>query len=319
MYGAESDNGNWDHMLDGTIESLFNNANAEEPGELGKLDNQHQLRTSSSMLAGAEWLEADGIQQMNQRVTSMSAALDEMEWDRRKCKSSLGDCIHQFERLKAGTSLWMCRLDLLQQAISYDPDMVKMGRSNDEGDLHVMMNQSQQMIRPEKRGDVDREEEEEKADGRNSSSLHLASFQGPDNGEILSRIDLLKKNAVSVSSGNQPQRDEAQQQQQPSHVVPPPPCSLYNFSSSRMVTMSPPATTATKAPGMSSSSSGQQRQRAVTSTASSSLARGGGGGEREADENRAKLPLPKLLLPSSRQVKLPETLEATSLLETETG
>ncbi len=167
--------------------------------------------------------------------------------------------------------------------------------------------------------DVNREEEEEKADGRNSSSLHLASFQGPDNGEILSRIDLLKKNAVSVSSGNQPQRDEAQQQQQPSHVVPPPPCSLYNFSSSRMVTMSPPATTATKAPGMSSSSSGQQRQRAVTSTASSSLARGGGGGEREADENRAKLPLPKLLLPSSRQVKLPETLEATSLLETETG
>lgn len=171
--------------------------------------------------------------------------------------------------------------------------------------------------------DIDREVEEEKADGRNSSSLHLASFQGPDNGEILSRIDLLKKNAVSVSSGNQPQRDEAQQQQpeqqqQPSHVVPPPPCSLYNFSSSRMVTMSPPATTATKAPGMSSSS-GQQRQRAVTSTASSSLARGGGGGEREADENRAKLPLPKLLLPSSRQVKLPETLEATSLLETETG
>ena len=210
-----------------------------------------------------------------------------------------------------------------------------MGRSNEEGDLHVM-NQSQQMIRPEKRGGIYRFENDSikviglslfsfvfvcvclpflvfidgdrEEGGRNSSSLQLASFQGPDNGEILSRIDLLKKNAVSVSSGNQPQRDEAQEQaehqQQPSHV--PPPCSLYNFSSSRMVTMSPPAT---RAPGMSSS--GQQRQR-VTSTAS--LARGGG--EREADENRAKLPL---LLPSSRQVKLPETLEATSLLETETG
>ena len=64
------------------------------------------------------------MQQMNQLVTSMSAILDEMEWDRRKCKSSLGDCIYQFERLKSGSSLWMCRLDLLQQAISYDPDMV---------------------------------------------------------------------------------------------------------------------------------------------------------------------------------------------------
>ncbi|XP_045028447.1 uncharacterized protein LOC116921764 isoform X3 [Daphnia magna] len=155
MYGTESDNGNWDHMLDGTIESLFNNANAEdEHGELEKLDNQHQLLpTPSSMLAGAEWLEADEIQKMNQLVTSMSAALDEMEWDRRKCKSSLGDCLHHFERLKSGSSLWMCRLDLLQQAITYDPDMVKMGRSNDEGDLHKM-NKSQQMIRPEKRGGI---------------------------------------------------------------------------------------------------------------------------------------------------------------------
>ncbi|KAK4011859.1 hypothetical protein OUZ56_020968 [Daphnia magna] len=233
MYGTESDNGNWDHMLDGTIESLFNNANAEdEHGELEKLDNQHQLLpTSSSMLAGAEWLEADEIQKMNQLVTSMSAALDEMEWDRRKCKSSLGDCLHHFERLKSGSSLWMCRLDLLQQAITYDPDMVKMGRSNDEGDLHKM-NKSQQMIRPEKRGDVDRGE------GEDSSSLHLASFQGPDNEEILSRIDLLKKNAVSFSSGNQPQRDEAQQQQ-PSLL----------FSSSRMVTMSPPTTPGTSRNG----------------------------------------------------------------------
>ncbi|XP_045028446.1 uncharacterized protein LOC116921764 isoform X2 [Daphnia magna] len=255
MYGTESDNGNWDHMLDGTIESLFNNANAEdEHGELEKLDNQHQLLpTPSSMLA--EWLEADEIQKMNQLVTSMSAALDEMEWDRRKCKSSLGDCLHHFERLKSGSSLWMCRLDLLQQAITYDPDMVialafysnisklahkhthkksiehlhipagfyinhhqfnysyvKMGRSNDEGDLHKM-NKSQQMIRPEKRGDVDRGE------GEDSSSLHLASFQGPDNEEILSRIDLLKKNAVSFSSGNQPQRDEAQQQHQSSFLL----------------------------------------------------------------------------------------------------
>jgi hypothetical protein len=64
------------------------------------------------------------MQQMNQLVTSLSATLDEMEWDRRKCRSSLGDCIHQFEQLKSGSSLWMCRLDLLQQAISYDPDMV---------------------------------------------------------------------------------------------------------------------------------------------------------------------------------------------------
>jgi hypothetical protein len=70
-----------------------------------------------------------------------------------------------------------------------------------------------------------------------------------------------------------------------------------------MVTMSPPATT--KTPDMSS---GQQR---VSATASLATRRG-----READENRAKL---LLLLPSSRQVKLPETLEATSLLETETG
>ena len=64
------------------------------------------------------------MQQMNQLLTSLSATLDEMEWDRRKCRSSLGDCIHQFEQLKSGSSLWMCRLDLLQQAISYDPDMV---------------------------------------------------------------------------------------------------------------------------------------------------------------------------------------------------
>ena len=64
------------------------------------------------------------MQQMNQLVTSMSATLTEMEWDRRKCKSSLGDCIYQFEQLKIGSSLWMCQLDLLKQAISYDPDMV---------------------------------------------------------------------------------------------------------------------------------------------------------------------------------------------------
>ena len=220
-----------------------------------------------------------------------------------------------------------------------------MGRSNNDEEDQQMMNKSrQQMICPEERGgiyrfendsikvigllldfflsflfcwmdgyvymvcvsflvfiDVDREEEVE--DG-NSSSLQLASFQGPDNGEILSRIDLLKKNAVTVSSGNQPQRDEAHEQQQkkqPSliHYS----SSLYHFSSSRMVTMSPPATT--KTPDMSS---GQQR---VSATASLATRRG-----READENRAKL---LLLLPSSRQVKLPETLEATSLLETETG
>lgn len=79
--------------------------------------------------------------------------------------------------------------------------------------------------------DVDRGE------GEDSSSLHLASFQGPDNEEILSRIDLLKKNAVSFSSGNQPQRDEAQQQ--PSLL----------FSSSRMVTMSPPTTPGTSRNG----------------------------------------------------------------------
>ena len=220
-----------------------------------------------------------------------------------------------------------------------------MGRSNNDEEDQQMMNKSrQQMICPEKRGgiyrfendsikvigllldfflsflfcwmdgyvymvcvsflvfiDVDREEEVE--DG-NSSSLQLASFQGPDNGEILSRIDLLKKNAVTVSSGNQPQRDEAHEQQQkkqPSLIHSS--SSLYHFSSSRMVTMSPPATT--KTPDMSS---GQQR---VSATASLATRRG-----READENRAKL---LLLLPSSRQVKLPETLEATSLLETETG
>jgi hypothetical protein len=217
-----------------------------------------------------------------------------------------------------------------------------MGRSNnDEGDLHVMNKSRQQMICPEERGgiyrfendsikvigllldfflsflfcwmdgyvyvvcvsflvfiDVDREVE----DG-NSSSLHLASFQGPDNGEILSRIDLLKKNAVTVSSGNQPQRDEAHEQQQKQPSLIHSSSSLYHFASSRMVTMSPPATT--KTPDMSS---GQQR---VSATASLATRRG-----READENRAKL---LLLLPSSRQVKLPETLEATSLLETETG
>ena len=220
-----------------------------------------------------------------------------------------------------------------------------MGRSNNDEEDQQMMNKSrQQMICPEERGgiyrfendsikvigllldfflsflfcwmdgsvymvcvsflvfiDVDREEEVE--DG-NSSSLQLASFQGPDNGEILSRIDLLKKNAVTVSSGNQPQRDEAHEQQQkkqPSLIHSS--SSLYHFSSSRMVTMSPPATT--KTPDMSS---GQQR---VSATASLATRRG-----READENRAKL---LLLLPSSRQVKLPETLEATSLLETETG
>ena len=220
-----------------------------------------------------------------------------------------------------------------------------MGRSNNDEEDQQMMNKSrQQMICPEERGgiyrfendsikvigllldfflsflfcwmdgyvymvcvsflvfiDVDREEEVEHG---NSSSLQLASFQGPDNGEILSRIDLLKKNAVTVSSGNQPQRDEAHEQQQkkqPSLIHSS--SSLYHFSSSRMVTMSPPATT--KTPDMSS---GQQR---VSATASLATRRG-----READENRAKL---LLLLPSSRQVKLPETLEATSLLETETG
>ena len=54
MYGAKSDSGYWEYMLHGTVESVFNNANAEEqPGdELGKLDNQNQLQTSSSMLAG---------------------------------------------------------------------------------------------------------------------------------------------------------------------------------------------------------------------------------------------------------------------------
>lgn len=95
------------------------------------------------------------------------------------------------------------------------------------------------------------------------SPLLLASFQDPDDCEILSRIDLLKKNAA-VSSGNQ----EA-------HCW-------------RMA--SPPSLGATVA------------------------AREGGGvaaaGVKEADENRAKL------VPLSRQVKLPETLEATSPLET---
>lgn len=84
---------------------------------------------------------------------------------------------------------------------------------------------------------------------QNGSPLLLAKFQGPDDGEILSRIDLLKRNAVVVSSGNQ---------EAPRIVSPPP-----------------------------------------------GAARGG------ADENRAKL------MPPSRQVKLPETLEATSPLETE--
>lgn len=144
-------------------------------------------------------------------------------------------------------------------------EQVKMGRSNDEGDLHKM-NKSQQMIRPEKRGGIYRFANDsikviglffffsllflgvcvcrvlvfidvDRGEGEDSSSLHLASFQGPDNEEILSRIDLLKKNAVSFSSGNQPQRDEAQQQ--PSLL----------FSSSRMVTMSPPTTPGTSRNG----------------------------------------------------------------------
>lgn len=90
--------------------------------------------------------------------------------------------------------------------------------------------------------------------------LLLASFQGPDDGEILSRIDLLKKNAVVVSSGNQK----------------------------------------------------TLRSEIVSRPLSAAAARGGGAIEKEADENRAKL-----LVQPTRQVKLPETLEATSPLETD--
>lgn len=86
----------------------------------------------------------------------------------------------------------------------------------------------------------------------------MASFQGPDDGEILSRIDLLKKNAVVVSSGNQ-----------------------------------------------------ETLRSEIVSRPLSAAAARGGAIEKEADENRAKLVQP------TRQVKLPETLEATSPLETD--
>ena len=47
MYGSQSDSGNWDHMLDGTMESIMQMN--QEPTEL----NNQQLQTSSSeMLAG---------------------------------------------------------------------------------------------------------------------------------------------------------------------------------------------------------------------------------------------------------------------------
>lgn len=45
MYGSQSDSGNWDHMLDGTMDSIMQ---MQEPGELEKLDNL-QLRTSSTL------------------------------------------------------------------------------------------------------------------------------------------------------------------------------------------------------------------------------------------------------------------------------
>lgn len=96
-----------------------------------------------------------------------------------------------------------------------------MGRSNDEGDQHVTNKfeyDSSNAARPEKRGGICRFENDSiKVMGllfswalvfidvdRDGGSLLLASFQGPDDCEILSRIDLLKKNAVLVvSSGNQ--------------------------------------------------------------------------------------------------------------------
>ncbi len=137
-----------------------------------------------------------------------------------------------------------------------------MGRSNStkEGDQHV----SRCKFRKEKRGGICRFENDSIKVGlfsgalvfidvdRDGGPLLLATFQGPDDGEILSRIDLLKRNAVVVSSGNQ---------EAPRIVSPPP---------------------------------GAAR-----------------GGAKEEDENRAKL------MPLSRQVKLPETLEATSPLETD--
>ncbi len=61
---------------------------------------------------------------MNQLMTSMTTVLDEMEWDMRKCRSSLENCSHQFQQLKSGAALWISRLDWLHQAITHDPDMV---------------------------------------------------------------------------------------------------------------------------------------------------------------------------------------------------
>ncbi len=53
MYGSQSDSGNWDHMLDGTRDSIMQMQTDQEPTELKKLDNdnQQQLQTSS-LLAG---------------------------------------------------------------------------------------------------------------------------------------------------------------------------------------------------------------------------------------------------------------------------
>lgn len=72
---------------------------------------------------GDEWPKAER-EQINQLVTSMMESLDEMEWDKRKCRSSLELYIHQIELLKSRTSQLLAQLDLLQQAISHDPDMV---------------------------------------------------------------------------------------------------------------------------------------------------------------------------------------------------
>lgn len=72
---------------------------------------------------GDEWLKAER-EQINQLVTSMIASLDEMEWDRRKCRSSLDHYTHQIELLKSRASQLLAQLNLLQQAISHDPDMV---------------------------------------------------------------------------------------------------------------------------------------------------------------------------------------------------
>ena len=61
---------------------------------------------------------------MNQLVTSMTTALDEMEWDLRKCQASNEDCTHQLQELKSGTAMWISQLDWLYQAVTHDPDMV---------------------------------------------------------------------------------------------------------------------------------------------------------------------------------------------------